>query len=229
MELKGKSIMIVEDDPNIRNLIKIYLENSGYETYEASDGKEAMDTFLKIDPCFLVVDLMLPSVSGEELTEWIRKDQKSEIPIIIVTAKTAEKDRISGLKAGADDYVTKPFSPAELVARVEAVLRRTAHRCNKISYNGLTLKPFKGEASYLGKQLSLTPHEFRLLSMFMRHSNQVLTREQLLNELYPLQEKIVVDRTIDVHVANLREKLRKESGKTFITTVRGMGYQFVAL
>jgi DNA-binding response OmpR family regulator len=229
MELKGKSIMIVEDDHNIRNLIKVYLENSGYETFEASDGKEAMDTFLKVDPCFLVVDLMLPYVSGEELTQWIRKEQKSEIPIIMVTAKTAEADRIGGLKAGADDYMTKPFSPAELVARVEAVLRRTAHRCNKISYNGLTLKPFKREASYDGSKLSLTPNELLLLSMFMRHSNQVLTREQLLDELYPLQEKVVVDRTIDVHIANLREKLRKKSGKTFIRTVRGVGYQFEAL
>ncbi|MFC0189915.1 response regulator transcription factor [Fictibacillus aquaticus] len=228
MELKGKSILIVEDDPKIRNLMKIYLENSGYETYLAEDGEEGKKAFKEIDPCFMIVDLMMPKLSGEKLTEWIRNEQKSEIPLIMVTAKSDEKDRIAGLQSGADDYVTKPFSPGELVARVEAVLRRTVHRCNKISYKGLTIKPFKGEVTYKGESIALTPNEFKLLYKLMRHPNQILKRDQLLDEMYPNHEKTVNDRTVDVHLVKLREKIERNDDITFIETVRGMGYRFVS-
>ncbi|MBU8908715.1 response regulator [Desertibacillus haloalkaliphilus] len=228
MNTKGKSILIVEDDPKIRQLIKIYLENDGYEVWEAEDGKQAIDMFERYDPCFAIIDLMLPEVSGEEVCHWIRVEKKSDSPIIMVTAKVDEKDRIHGLKIGADDYITKPFSPNELVARVEAVLRRTANRCSKISYQGITLKPFKGEANYRGANLSLTKNETKLLHLFMQHPNQVLSREQMIDYLYPHAEKDITTRTIDVHVRHLREKLAQVDAPDCIQTVRGMGYKFVA-
>lgn len=230
MELKGKSILIVEDDPKIRQLIKIYLEQAGYEVWEAKDGVEGQTMFEHVDPCFLIMDLMLPEQSGEELCQWIRQDMKSDVPIIMVTAKVDEQDRIKGLQMGADDYVIKPFSPQELVARVETVLRRTANRCSKISFRGLTIKPLRGEVKYNGEIINLTQHEFKLLHFLMKHPNQILSRDQILEELYPNDEKLVIERTVDVHISKLREKLSEFSGMPdFIDTVRGMGYRFVAL
>ncbi len=229
MSFKGKNILIVEDDPNIRRLIKICLENEGYEILEAGNGEEGMDIFSKFDPCFVILDLMLPKVSGEELCKWMRGDLKSNVPIIMLTAKVGEQDKIRGLQTGADDYITKPFSLNELAARVEAVLRRTANRCSKISYKGLTIKPLRGELKYNGRLIPLTHHEFKLIYFFMRHPNQILTREQILAELYPNDEKIVASRTVDVHVSKLREKIETDkSVPDFIETIRGMGYRFVA-
>lgn len=230
MELKGKTILIVEDDTKIRQLIKIYLEKAGFEVWEARDGIEGQEMFDTYDPCFVIMDLMLPGQSGEDLCQWIRGEVKSDVPIIMLTAKVDEHERIKGLQLGADDYVTKPFSPQELVVRVETVLRRTAHRCSKISYKGLTVKPIRGEAKYNGELISLTQHEFRLLHYLMKHPNQIVTREQILEELYPNDEKFVIERTVDVHVSKLREKLKNIEGGTpeFIETIRGMGYLFVA-
>ncbi|MEX2104699.1 MAG: response regulator transcription factor, partial [Bacilli bacterium] len=204
--LKGKTILIVEDDTKIRRLLKIYLEKEGYEVLEAQDGVDGMDMFMKLDPCFVILDLMLPKKSGEDLCQWIRTELKSDIPIIMLTAKVDESDRIKGLQMGADDYITKPFSPQEVVARVDTVLRRTANRCSKISFKGLTIKPLRGEVKYNGSIIPLTTHEFKLLYYFMRNPNQILTREQILQELYPNEEKTVIDRTVDVHVGKLREK-----------------------
>lgn len=228
MNTKGKSILIVEDDSKIRNLIKIYLEKAGFDTFEAKNGEEAMEVFIEYDPCFVILDLMLPKLSGEEICKRIRIDEKSNVPIIMLTAKVDEQERIFGLQMGADDYVTKPFSPMELVARVEAVLRRTAHRCNKITYRGLTLKPLRGEVHYKGTIITLTLHEFRLLYFIMRHPNQILTREQIIDELYPNNERIVLESTIDVHIGKLREKLKYDGDDDIIETVRGLGFRFVA-
>jgi len=228
MNTQGKSILIVEDDPKIRQLIKLYLEKAGYEVFEAKDGEEAKEKFNQYDPCFIILDLMLPKTSGEEVCEWIRIEKKGEVPILMVSAKVDEEDRIKGLRMGADDYVTKPFSPGELVARVESVLRRTANRCSKITYRGVTVKPVRGEAHYRGETIPLTQHEFKLLYFMMRHPNQILTREQIVDELYPNQEKIVSERTIDVHVGKLREKVQADGEHPLIETVRGMGYRFVA-
>ena len=190
--MKGKTILIVEDDAKIRQLLKIYLEKEGYEILLAADGAEGMKLFEKLDPCFVIMDLMLPHKSGEELCQWIRSDMKSDIPIIMLTAKVDEADRIQGLQLGADDYITKPFSPREVVARVETVLRRTANRCSKISYRGLTLKPHRGEVKFNGELIPLTVHEFKLLYFLMRHPNQILSREQILQELYPNEERSVI-------------------------------------
>lgn len=230
MNTKGKSILIVEDDHKLRQLVKLYLEKSGYEVQEAADGEEGKRMFDMHDPCFVIMDLMLPKMSGEQLCHVIRSDCRSDIPILMLTAKAEEQDRINGLTMGADDYVTKPFSPAELVARVETVLRRTSERCAKISFKGLTVKPLRREAKYNGTLLPLTQHEFSLLYYFMKNPNQIVSREQILEELYPNDSRLVVDRSVDVHVSKLREKLANANseGPDFIETVRGMGYRFAA-
>lgn len=228
MNTQGKSILIVEDDAKIRNLVRAYLENAGYEVSEAADGIEAKKQFKQEDPCFVIIDLMLPKTSGEAVCQWIRRDMKSDVPIIMLTAKASEKDRIKGLQMGADDYVTKPFSLKELVVRVETVFRRTAQRCQKITFRGLTLKPLKREAHFKGTPLTLTHHEFKLLHFLMKHPNQILKRTQILDELYPHFDKVVTERTVDVHIGKLREKLRHVSEEEWIETVRGMGYRFIA-
>lgn len=227
--LIGKTVLIVEDDPKIRNLVKIYLIKEGYEVSEAVNGLEAKEKIEEMDPCILILDLMLPGISGEEICRWVREDLKSLMPIIMLTAKASEKDRIKGFHLGADDYVVKPFSPAELMVRIEAVLRRTASRCGKLSFTGFTIKPAKGEAWINGDQLELTHFEYKLLHTFMLHPNQVLSRDQILAFIYENNEKAVTDRTIDVHIRNLRGKIKEKTPKDYIQTVRGMGYKFVAL
>lgn len=228
METLKQTILVVEDDELISRLVEIYLTQAGYEVFIAKNGMDARDQFLKHDPCLVILDLMLPGISGEELCRVIREEWQSKVPIIMVTAKIQEKDRIAGLKMGADDYVTKPFSPEELTARVEAVLRRTGEHCNKITYHGISLKPKKQEVWLEGRLLDLTLTEFTLIHQLMKHPNQVMSREQLLIHLYPLAEKDVNERTIDVHVKNLRDKLEKEpSNPKRILTVRGVGYKFV--
>lgn len=228
-DLIGKSVLIVEDDPKIRNLLKIYLTKDGYEVIEAVNGYEAKDKIIQFDPCILVLDLMLPGISGEEICQWVRDDLKNMMPIIMLSAKATEKNRIQGFKLGADDYVVKPFSPAELMVRIEAVLRRTASRCGKLSFTGFTIKPAKGEAWIHGEQLELTHFEFKLLHTFMQHPNQVLSREQILNYIYEYNQKAVFGRTIDVHIKNLRDKIKEKTPKDYIQTIRGMGYKFVGI
>ncbi|WP_379670275.1 response regulator transcription factor [Pueribacillus sp. YX66] len=227
MNTKGKTILIVEDEQPILDLMKHYLKNAGYEVWGVTDGEEARRIFEERDPCFIILDLMLPGESGESICRWIRVEQKSDVPLIMVTAKVSERDRIHGLSIGADDYMTKPFSPKELVARVETVLRRTENRCSKLSFHDITLKPVKREAKVNGTLIELTNHEFELLYLLMRHPNQILSREQILDTLYPNQEKVVIERTVDVHIGKLREKLGRDK-EHVIETVRGVGYKFVA-
>lgn len=228
MKVQNKTILIVEDDVKIRKLIKLFLEKEGYEVFEAEDGEAGKRLFKEHDPCFAILDLMLPKTQGDELCRWIREEEKSDIGIIFVTAKTTEDERILGLKAGADDYVTKPFSPSELVTRVDTVLRRTGTRCQKLSKKGLTLKPRKGEVTYKGDTLELTSFEFRILEYLMIHAGQVISRQQILDALYEMNQKIVSERTIDVHIRHLRKKLQSITHQSFIQTVRGMGYKFDA-
>jgi DNA-binding response OmpR family regulator len=222
-------ILIVEDDLKIRKLLKVYLEKEGYEILEAENGLEAQDVVQKCDPCFVITDLMMPKLSGEELCRWMRVELKSDTPLIMLTARITEQERIDGLEMGADDYIIKPFSPQEVVARVNTVLRRTGNRCSKISFKGLTLKPSRGEVKYNGDVILLTPHEFKLLYFLMRNPNQILSRDQILGELYPSDEKSVIDRTVDVHMGKLREKIETFPGAPcFFETIRGRGYRFVA-
>ncbi|MBU5266534.1 response regulator transcription factor [Virgibacillus proomii] len=223
-----QTIMVVEDDKMIRNLIRIYLEKNGYEVVEAADGEEAKTVFLKYYPCLIILDLMLPKLSGEAFCKWVKEQENGEVSIIMLSAKTSIEDKITGLRIGADDYMTKPFDPNELIAHIEAVLRRTGQYCQKIVSNGLCIKPRKGEVLLHNKPIQLTKFEFNLLYVFMQHPNIVLSREQLVNELYPHSENNVMDRTIDAHIKKLREKIEEEPAKPKrIQTVRGMGYKFV--
>ncbi|MFS0780156.1 response regulator transcription factor [Bacillus sp. 1P06AnD] len=225
--LRGKSVLIVEDDRQVRNVIKLHLQKAGFELLEAEDSESARMQFLKHDPCFLVMDLILPDEDGYDLCNWVRNELKSNVPIMIVSARNSEEDRIKGLMEGADDFLSKPFSPGELVARVETVLRRTANRCSKISFRGLTIKPIKGEVRFEEHILDLTLFEYKLLMYLMQHPNQVLSREQIISYIYENGEKQVSDRTVDVHVTHLRNKIAQYTDHTFIETVRGMGYRFI--
>jgi DNA-binding response OmpR family regulator len=180
-----QTILVVEDDKMIRELITIYLTKAGYDVKEAEDGEVAKEAFLMYRPCLIILDLMLPKLSGEEFCMWVRGKERNEVSIIMLSAKTRTADKISGLKLGADGYLTKPFDPEELVAHVEAVLRRTGVFCQKITSNGLCIKPRKGEVILYDKQVYLTKHEFNLLYYLMENANIVLSREQLVNQLYP--------------------------------------------
>ena len=221
--------MVVEDDKMIRELILIYLKKNGYEVAEASDGEEAKAVFLEHRPCLIILDLMLPRVSGEEFYTWLRVQKHNEVSVIMLSAKVRIDDRISGLKLGADAYMTKPFDPNELIAQIEAVLRRTGQFCQKIVYEGLCIMPRKGEVLLYGKDVKLTKYEFNLLYYFMRNPDTVLSREQLIGQIHPNMESSVMDRTIDAHIKNLREKIEVHPSKPKrVQTVRGMGYKFVS-
>jgi two-component system, OmpR family, alkaline phosphatase synthesis response regulator PhoP len=221
-------ILVVEDDNMIRELVRIYLSKAGYEVVEASNGEEAKEIFLSEHPCLVILDLMLPKLSGEEFCKWVREEERNEVSIIMLSAKSRTDDKINGLKMGADDYIVKPFDPDELLAHVEAVLRRTGQFCQKITHDGLCIKPRKGEVMLFDQRLDLTKHEFNLLYYFMENPNVVISRESLVEQLYPLAEKMVLERTIDAHIKKLRKKIEENpTTPTRLQTVRGMGYKFV--
>lgn len=222
-------ILVVEDDKMIRELIRLYLEKSGYDVVEASDGETAKEVFLTHYPCLIILDLMLPKLSGEEFCKWVRKEQQNEVSIIMLSAKTRTDDKINGLKMGADGYLSKPFDPDELIAHIEAVLRRTGQFCQQIVYNGLCIKPRKGEVLLFDSPLNLTKHEFDLLYHFMENPNIVISRDSLIDQLYPNADNPIMDRTIDAHIKKLRRKIEgNPASPERIQTVRGMGYKFVA-
>ncbi|WP_010529489.1 response regulator transcription factor [Lentibacillus jeotgali] len=224
-----QTILVVEDDEMIRHLVRINLEKNHYDVVEAGDGQTAKDVFLNSHPCLVILDLMLPKLSGEAFCEWVRNQERNEVSVIMLSAKSRVDDKIAGLKMGADDYITKPFEPDELIAHVEAVLRRTGQYCQKIVHDGLCIKPRQGEVQLYDKSIPLTKHEFNLLYYFMQHPNVVHDREQLIDQLYPYAEHQVLDRTIDAHIKKLREKIEADSSKPErIQTVRGMGYKFAA-
>ncbi len=224
-----QTILVVEDDQMIRGLIRMHLEKHDYDVVEASDGEEAQHAYIQYGPCLIILDLMLPNMSGEAFCEWVQSRQQNETSIIMLSAKSRVDDKIAGLKMGADDYLTKPFEPDELIAHVEAVLRRTGHHCQKIVHNGLCIKPRKGEVLLYNQAIQLTKHEFNLLYFLMQHPDIVHNREQLIDQLYPHAEDTVLDRTIDAHIKKLREKIETNpSTPERILTVRGMGYKFAS-
>ena len=225
---KSKSILIVEDDRKTASLIALYLEREGFRTISAHDGKQALDLARQHDPIFVILDLMLPNVDGWEICRELRR--ASEVPVLILTARQEEMDRVLGLSLGADDYVVKPFSPRELVARVKAILRRARPASTKeqrrLSHGGLTLDHEKHKVTLNGRVVSLTLFEHRLLETVMAAPGRVFTREELLNRLYPTGEA-VIDRVIDVHIGKLRQKIEGDPAKPkYIVTVRGLGYRF---
>lgn len=225
---KGK-ILVVDDEPKIRSTIRAYLEREGYEALEANDGRKALDIFQQAKPDLIILDLMLPEVDGLEVCRQIRRS--SDVPIIMLTARQEDADKLVGLEIGADDYVTKPFSPRELVARVKVVLRRVKPAFapssqTRIVLGDLTIDEERFEATCHGQPISLTPTEFRVLAALAKNAGRVLSRSRLLDILGENYEGY--ERTIDVHVKNLRRKLAElGSGKgCSITTVHGVGYKF---
>ena len=224
------TVLIVEDDKNTANLVALYLKREGFETIIARDGLQALELARHHQPIFVILDLMLPLLDGWEVCRQLR--QSSDVPILILSAREEEVDRVSGLILGADDYVVKPFSPRELVARVKAILRRgrmeSAKDQNVYTCEGLVLGTEKYKVTLNGKPVTLTPHEFSLLKTLMSSPGKVYTRDQLLDHLYPKQDANVIDRVVDVHIGKLRQKIEKEpSYPRYILTVRGVGYQFL--
>lgn len=222
-------ILIVEDDKKTASLVALYLEREGFETIIAYDGQQALELARRHHPIFVILDLMLPLIDGWEVCRQLR--QSSDVPILILSAREEEVDRVSGLTLGADDYMVKPFSPRELVARIKAILRRGRLATTKdqklLSYEGLILDQEKRKVMLNDRLIVLTPHEFNLLQTLMALPGKVFTREELLSRLYPRHEAIVIDRVVDVHIGKLRQKIEKDpSDPQFILTVRGIGYKF---
>jgi len=211
----------------ILRTVRAYLDREGFKTYTATDGEEALRAFEEKGPDLIVLDLMLPKLNGIEVTKRIRA--KSSVPIIMLTAKAAEADRIVGLELGADDYVVKPFSPRELVARVRAVLRRIegeASATERIAVGELEIDLKTREVKVNGREVELTPTEFDLLAFLARHPGHVFTRLQLLREVQGYTYDVFA-RTIDTHVKNLRRKIEEDPKEPrYILTVHGVGYRF---
>ncbi|MCX5803528.1 MAG: response regulator transcription factor [Proteobacteria bacterium] len=222
----SKLIVIVDDEPDIVELVSLHLKNAGFKTREFLDV-ESFYKFLDAEtPDLIILDLMLPDADGFEICKYLKHKEKfSLIPIIMLTARAEETEKVLGLELGADDYVTKPFSPRELVARVKAVLRRHEQKeeTKKINIgNMLVIDLEKYNVKVEGKEIELTATEFKILQLLSSKKGRIQTRDQILDHLWG-QEKIVVDRTIDVHIRHLREKLGRASN--LIKNVRGIGYR----
>ncbi|EAR09332.1 phosphate regulon transcriptional regulatory protein PhoB [Reinekea sp. MED297] len=225
--MSSRSILIVDDEAPIREVIAAALEMAGYRTLEASNAQDAHSIVVDQKPDLILLDWMMPQVSGVEFARRLKRDPlTAEIPIIMLTAKGEEDHKITGLEAGADDYITKPFSPRELVARLKAVLRRStpAGIDEPIEINGLKLDPNSHRITAHGDELSMGPTEFRLLQFFMSHAERAYTRGQLLDQVWG-GNVYVDERTVDVHIRRLRKGLGDEF-KSLIQTVRGTGYRF---
>jgi DNA-binding response OmpR family regulator len=220
------TILVVDDEPKIARLARDYLEKNGYRVVTAADGQSALTTARREKPDLIVLDLMLPVLDGREVCKILRRE--SDVPIIMLTALAEEVDQITGLEIGADDYITKPFSPRALVARVRAMLRRTRAEIKTpaiIRVGALEIDSEKHTVIYNHKPIQLTPNEFKLLTILAGRPGQTLTREQLLEDLHGASSSI--DRSVDSHIKNLRRKLEAESKIALIETVYGIGYRFI--
>jgi len=223
-------ILVVEDEASIAEVVSLYLKRAGYSVQIASDGRQAMNIFEKRKPDFVILDLMLPEVDGLSLTRWLR--ERSNVPIVMLTARRAEGDRIAGLEMGADDYVVKPFSPQELVSRVRAVMRRLGREQaepeskRSLSFEDLAIDPLSRVVTVNDSPIELTAKEFDMLHLLARHPKQVFTREQLLERVWGGAQYIDPG-TVTVHVRRLREKIELDpSNPTRLLTVWGVGYKF---
>ncbi|HLW60533.1 MAG TPA: response regulator transcription factor [bacterium] len=223
------SVLVVDDDHKLISLVRMYLEREGFQVLAAYDGAQALEVFARHRPGFVILDLMLPKIDGITLCRQIRRG--SNVPILMLTAKIEEVDKLVGLSVGADDYVTKPFSPRELVARVRAILRRSSIEkplIPRLVRGPLVMDLERHEVSIDGREVRLTPIEYKLLQALMEFPGRVFTRDQLLAHVYAFDEAVVVDRTIDVHIGKLREKLQDDPlHPRYIQTVRGVGYKLV--
>ena len=222
-------ILVVEDEPSIREVVSLYLRRAGYQVTVVADGQAAIESLSAQLPDLVVLDLMLPGVDGLEITRWLR--ERGDTPIIMLTARREEQDRIAGLEMGADDYVVKPFSPQELVSRARAVLRRTRGSAlgsgdQPLIYGDLRIEPQARLVEIAGQERALTAKEFDLLWTMARHPRQVFSRDQLLDLVWGLTEYIDPS-TVTVHVRRLREKIEADPGSPrYIQTVWGVGYKF---
>jgi DNA-binding response OmpR family regulator len=226
-DMNHGTIVIIEDDRRTADLIALYLEREGFKAIKAFDGQKGLAQVTAHKPLLVILDLMLPKLDGWEVCRTLRRD--SDIPVIMLTARGDETDRVAGLTLGADDYVVKPFSPSELVARVKAVLRRVAPSTKRpvqvLGIGSIKLDPRKHQATKAGATLQLTPHEYTLLKKLMAAPGRVFSRTELINALYPDGEAFVIDRVIDVHVGKLRQKIEADPTRPqYILTIRGVGY-----
>ena len=224
-----KTVLIVEDDQNTASLVSLYLEREGFRVVAAVDGESGLAMARRRRPDLVILDLMLPKLDGWEVCRRLRT--WSDVPVIMLTARGEEIDRVAGLTLGADDYVVKPFSPRELVARVQAILRRTAPKIpdNKsiLRHADVRLDLDKRQLSIKGRRVSLTRLEYALLEALMASPGRTFTRAELLKRLYPQGEAVVIDRVVDVHIGKLRQKIEPNpSEPLYIVTVRGIGYRF---
>jgi phosphate regulon transcriptional regulator PhoB len=228
----GQKILVVEDEPDIRKLVQYNLAQERFKVLEAEDGEQALKILQRDRPNLLILDLMLPGLSGIELCRILRdRTETARLPILMLTAKAGETDRVLGLEMGADDYLTKPFSPRELVARVRAILRRAASAAQTESLpaydkGGLKIDFATYEVFVRGKNVKLTLKEFELLRFLVQNPNRVLSRDQLLDRVWG-GETFVTPRTVDVHIRRLRKAIEKDDSKPkWILTLRGVGYKF---
>ena len=224
------TILVVEDEPAIQELITLNLEQSGYSPLRANDAEQAIDLVRDELPDLVLLDWMLPGMSGIEFARRLRADRRTQgVPIIMLTARAEEHDKLAGLETGADDYITKPFSPRELNARIRALLRRRAPQAtdDTVEASGLKLDPVSHRVSGNGTLLTLGPTEFRLLHFMMTHPERVYSRAQLLDHVWG-DHVFVEERTVDVHIRRLRKALEQTDHDRLIDTVRGAGYRFSA-
>jgi two-component system, OmpR family, phosphate regulon response regulator PhoB len=226
--MAAPTVLIVDDEPDIREVIRFALEGAGFRVCEAGHAEEARRIMAGEAPDLLLLDWMLPGRSGLELAQQIKQSVKTRaLPIIMVSARAEEEDRIRGLDTGADDYVTKPFSPRELVARVNAVLRRArpGDDADSVQIGGLSIDHVGHRVSANGQQIDIAPTEYRLLHVFMTHADRAFSRSQLLDQVWG-DQVYVEERTVDVHVRRLRKALEPSGHDGLIQTVRGVGYRF---
>ena len=225
------TILIVDDEQPIRNMVSFALGRAGFALREAADAEQAYAEIERQRPELILMDWMLPGTSGLDIVRRLQRDiHTQDIPVIMLTARTEENDKINGFKAGIDDYISKPFSPAELIARIQAVLRRTNHTqpAETIDFKGLSLDPLSHRVTANDVVLDFGPTEFRLLKFFMQHPDRVYTREQLLDNAWG-RDVYVEERTVDVHILRLRKTLAPHGFEQYIQTVRGAGYRFSPL
>lgn len=222
------NILLVEDEPAIQELIAFNLTQAGHHVLRAASAENAMTLVKNALPDLILLDWMLPGASGVEFAKKLRADERTRgVPIIMLTARSDEQDKITGLETGADDYITKPFSPRELQARIKAVLRRRAPQMtdDAVDTNGLRLDPVTHRVHGHGEPIDLGPTEFRLLHFFMTHPERVHSRAQLLDQVWG-DHVFVEERTVDVHIRRLRRALEPSGFDRFVQTVRGAGYRF---
>lgn len=228
--MNNSEILVVEDEPAIQELIVVNLEHAGHRVQRASSAAEAEAIIRDVRPDLILLDWMLPDLSGTALARRLRADARmKDVPIIMLTARAQESDKVEGLESGADDYVTKPFSPKELLARIKAVLRRRAPQLTDdlIEVGGLRLDPASHRVSGNGSDINLGPTEFKLLHFFMTHPERVYSRVQLLDQVWG-DHVFVEERTVDVHIRRLRAALEASGCDRLIETVRGTGYRLHA-